>query len=132
MKHGTNNGSFYRNVINISYSSSSALSRIGVYIDGFSGTCSDIDVYDNIIFGNGTGISIAAEEVGGNVNNISIFNNIVKSDKEKPVGPIPNDKILAITSNMIKINQDLDFCTTLSSFSPTLHEQYLTNLQPHK
>lgn len=57
---------------------------------------------------------------------------IVKSDKEKPVGPIPNDKIIAITSNMIKINQDLDFCTTLSSFLPKLHEQCLTNLRPHR
>jgi len=75
-KDGATNGKIYKNVsTNSTYSC--------VYIDGYGGGCSDIDVYENIVYNMksqnvddvSSGFSVASEQ-GGGVRNIRFFNNI--------------------------------------------------------
>ena len=47
----------------------------GPYVDAQSTNCNNISIYDNVVWGNGTGYSIATEQ-GGTLQNIFIYNNI--------------------------------------------------------
>lgn len=47
----------------------------GPYVDAQSTNCHDISIFNNVVWGNGTGYSIATEE-GGTLQNIYIYNNI--------------------------------------------------------
>jgi Pel9A-like, right handed beta helix region len=79
-KSGSSSGSIHHNVIDTSRASSkfrSDWNHIGIYIDGYSRTNHDIDVYCNYITGYaGTGINLNAEQ-GGSIENINVYNNVV-------------------------------------------------------
>jgi hypothetical protein len=47
----------------------------GPYVDAQNTNCHDISIYNNIVWGNGTGYSIATEQ-GGTLQNIYIYNNV--------------------------------------------------------
>ena len=70
----SNNVSVYQNSI-------TGLDEVAIYIDGFHGNDTFIDVYDNVIFDNAAGgISVANEEGGdknGGNKNVSIYNNVI-------------------------------------------------------
>jgi len=50
---------------------------IGIYCDGYSKKNNYIYIYNNMIWGNNTGINIGAELTSGSSQNISVYNNII-------------------------------------------------------
>ncbi len=68
-KSGCSHGAISRNIVY-------AYDQIGIYVDAYDLYNSHIDVFENTIYGDYTGISLATEK-GGNLYNISVFNNLV-------------------------------------------------------
>ncbi len=68
-KNGASNGKIHHNrVYNIG--------SIGIYADAWDKYQSNLQIYSNRVSKSGTGIGLAGE-IGGTLNNISIFNNII-------------------------------------------------------
>ncbi len=74
LKSGSSNGEVHDNIINMT-STPVAYGLSGIYIDAQASDCSNIFVYNNILWGNGTGL-IAGTEQGGTLTNINFYNNI--------------------------------------------------------
>lgn len=79
VKSGCNNGTILRNVVNTSSLryNGTTYNTVGIYIDAYSLTDSDINVSGNFVYGNGTLIGVVAELATGKVDNVNIFNNIL-------------------------------------------------------
>lgn len=78
MKSGSNNGSCFRNDVNtsgIAYNGTT-YDVVGIYVDGFSLTCSDINVYNNYVHGNSTCYGVCAEQSSGKIDDVYLYNNI--------------------------------------------------------
>jgi hypothetical protein len=71
-KEGSSNGSIHNNTV---YNTNSA----GIYVDAAGYATSNIDIYDNLVYGTvgAPGISIADELNSTSLTNINIYNNIV-------------------------------------------------------
>jgi len=82
-KSGSSNGEVHHNTINNSLDSPAFqwdYNHVGIYIDGYTRTNHDINIYSNSITGyGGTAIMIGAEhpESGGKIEKINIYNNLV-------------------------------------------------------
>lgn len=82
VKDGASNGKIHHNYV---YDTR----NVGIYIDGYSRYCNDIDVYDNIVesvydtedpTGLGVGIAISTE-AGGSAQRINFYDNIVYANR---------------------------------------------------
>jgi hypothetical protein len=82
LKDGTNHAWIYNNKINTSNSqllicgSSKSWCSEGIYIDA-RGPGKNISIYNNMIWGNGTGIAFASETSVGYLETIKIYNNVI-------------------------------------------------------
>ena len=81
VKSGSSSGSIHHNVIDTSLASPAFqwdYNHIGIYVDGYNRKNHDISIYCNTIKGyGGLGIALGAESVGGSIEDISIYNNII-------------------------------------------------------
>lgn len=68
-KNGSGRGHIFKNEVHDIYIE-------GIYIDAYEAHTYDLDVYSNVIYGCGLGITITSEQ-GGLLENIRVFNNIV-------------------------------------------------------
>jgi hypothetical protein len=77
--NNSKNGKVHHNIVNgtIPVSAPYFASRVAIYIEGRSGYLNNISVYDNIVYGDSTGIGVCAELAGGSTHNVSIYNNII-------------------------------------------------------
>jgi hypothetical protein len=75
-KAGSTRGSIHHNRMNTTRAVWT-IPRIGSgpYVDAQNTNCNNISIYNNIVWGNGTGYSIATEQ-GGTLQNVFIYNNI--------------------------------------------------------
>ena len=74
-KAGSQNGAIYKNRINTKAEWVCRWGIQGIYIDAQNTNCKTISLYNNIIWGNGTGFEFGTEK-GGTLDNIKIYNNI--------------------------------------------------------
>ena len=65
------NGVIYNNLINTTGSWVCQWGTQGIYIDAQNLSCQNISVYNNVIWGNGTGFEIGTEK-GGTLSNIKL------------------------------------------------------------
>ncbi|MCJ7571204.1 MAG: right-handed parallel beta-helix repeat-containing protein [Candidatus Thermoplasmatota archaeon] len=77
VKTGSSDGTIHHNIIETSFEGN-YYNHIGIYIDPYTKTSKNIQVYDNLIYGyGGAGIGIGCEEELGIAENIQIYNNII-------------------------------------------------------
>ena len=98
LKGGTGYGSFHHNIINNTHyttyqgKTNWGSSLFGLYIDGYWKTAQNISIYNNLIYGNTTGIWCnTGEQTTGLSRNITLYNNIInlsQHNSEKPDGLI--------------------------------------------
>lgn len=73
-KNGASNGKIHHNKV-------CGVTTIGIYVDAWDKTQSNIEVYSNIVCKSATGIGVAAE-MGGTVNGISVHDNLAYNNLE--------------------------------------------------
>ncbi len=74
-KAGCMDGSIHHNRIDTTSWWVSQYGTLGIYVDGQNRYCENISIYNNVVWGNGTGFT-ASTENGGTLTNINLFNNI--------------------------------------------------------
>jgi hypothetical protein len=73
------NGKVHHNIVNgtIPTSAPNFAARVAIYIEARTGYLNNVSVYDNIVYGDSTGIGICAEFISGSTHNVSIYNNVL-------------------------------------------------------
>lgn len=74
-KSGSQNGLIYNNRIDTTGSWVCQWGTQGIYVDAQDLTCKNISIFNNIVWGNGTGFEFATEQ-GGSLSDIRVYNNI--------------------------------------------------------
>jgi len=89
---------------------------VAIYVDAYSSTLSNVNVYSNSVYDVGYGIGIACEQ-GGTANNISIYNNVVRTSSTKGIELTaygnPTYNMVKIYNNTVAYNgQGINIDTT--------------------
>jgi uncharacterized repeat protein (TIGR01451 family) len=105
-KDGASNGKIYRNRVH-----GMKKDRTGIYVDAWDKLTSNIEIYQNIVYDSGAGISLANENFGW-LENVKIFNNIVYNNRgngleigdwgESGTSPRPIDNVKFINNTAYK------------------------------
>ncbi len=74
-KSGSQNGLIYNNRINTTANWVCQWGLQGIYVDAHDQTCENISIFNNIVWGNGTGFEFGTEQ-GGSFSDIRVYNNI--------------------------------------------------------
>lgn len=133
VKSGCYNGSIHHNRLNTTHETPFSGAIPGIYIDAFDKTCKDISIYNNVIWGNGTGIQTSTEQ-GGTLENIYIFNNICNGSgsgyqvnnhtENNPGGSNHSKWNLSIINNHFIGN---NICVQLTDINSSFHNFTLRN-----
>lgn len=114
MKSGCSWMNVYNNTINTTgagvYRNFWLSGGIGVYIDA-RGTCHNVSIYNNLIYGNHTGIQISNEGSSGRYENISIYNNIINVTNTTGGKPAPDGRMgiyVGKEGSSTSLNKDID------------------------
>jgi polygalacturonase len=77
-KNNCKNGRIYFNTV-------CDLFRVGIYIDAYGASLSNVQVYGNVIYNTGGGIRVAAES-RGTINTVHIRDNVVRDTRREGIG----------------------------------------------
>jgi hypothetical protein len=77
-KNGVRGGRIHGNSVHDMVNGQDNSGVNGIYVDGYSRSCSDIEIYNNVVYNiQYWGIVVQAEVSGGSVSNIRVYNNLV-------------------------------------------------------